>query len=456
MGKPKDTRASVYKTVAKDIDAVIDKNIQKVIDAIKKTAAALDCEGWEVGKRDILAHSGISHHTIGLTPGINSIKATYFPKPIEELGERARASEVKRYTKALEGKQAKAEYFIETLSDLVTKNIKPLPQIKRPNLIKTKGKKEADERALVVMLNDTHYGLKVVSDEVAGVNNYGWTEACRRTAYVIKQACQYKVDHRSATKTLHLIINGDILAGIIHGTLSRDLDLLTNQMNGAIHILVHAVAATLNHFQNVKVHFTFGNHGDMVHRREGGRVTSQAYDNYESIVFYALSAAFRTNPRVTFHTSKTTYGSIDLPAGRVIFAHGHILFSKELGNPGTQIKVKQLSDTIMRFNTGEVAQGRKRGMLFLFGHTHVDFSMVTPDGVLVQNISSLSGIDPYASALTINHNLTQQLIFESTARHLFGDSRKVNVVEADKDSTLDKIIPIYDYELIWKGSKDVA
>lgn len=54
MGKPKGTRAS------------IDKNVQKVIDAIKKTAAALDCEEWEVGKRDILAHSGISHHTIGL------------------------------------------------------------------------------------------------------------------------------------------------------------------------------------------------------------------------------------------------------------------------------------------------------------------------------------------------------------------------------------------------------
>lgn len=444
MGKPKGTRAS------------IDKNVQKVIDAIKKTAAALDCEEWEVGKRDILAHSGISHHTIGLTPGISSIKATYFPKPVEELGERARASEVRKYTQALVNKQAKSEYFIETLQDFVTKNLKPLPKIKPPTLLKPSKKGTEGERSLVVMLNDTHYGLKVVSEEVAGVNNYGWTEACRRTAYLIKQACQYKVDHRAETKTVHLIINGDILAGIIHGTLSRDLDLLTNQMNGAIHILVHAVAALLNSFQKVEVHFTFGNHGDMVHRREGGRVTSQAYDNYESIVFYALTAAFRTNPRVTFHTTKTTYGSIDLPAGRVIFAHGHILFSKELGNPGTQIKAKQLSDTTMRFNTGEIAQGRKRGMLFLFGHTHVGFSMTTPDGVLVHNVPSLSGIDPFASSLTINHNLTQQLIFESTARHIFGDSRQVNVAEADKDASLDKIIPLYNYELVWKGSKDVA
>ena len=427
---------------------------QEVIDGIKKAAEVLDCEPWEVGKRDLLRHSLVTNYKLGQTPGLGTIKNTYFPKPVE-LGEKHRAKYAKKHVADLEKRVGELEWKDELLTNLVTRNLKPLPVIKAPKLLMKKSKGRL-RRHLVGMLNDMHYGLEVSREEVAGLNQYGWTEAARRTAHLIKQICQYKLDKRGEIEKMHLILNGDLLAGIIHGLNSRDLNLLTNQVNGAIHILVHAVAALLHSFKNVEVHFTVGNHGDMVHRREGGRITSQVYDNYESVVFYAVSAAFSKNPRVKFITNKTLFGSIQLPSGRLIYTHGHTLFSKELGNPGTQIKAKQLADAIMRFNAGEVEKGEKRGDLFLFGHTHVNFSLTTPDGVRVFNAASLSGIDSYAFSLGINHNITEQLLFESTDKHIFGDNRLIDVGEADNDTSLDSIIPPYTGELVWKGTCDVA
>lgn len=428
----------------------IDNFTQKVIDGIKLTAATLEVEPWEVARKDILNHTNISSRTLDCSIGLTAIKKTYFPKPIE-LGERTRASYIKKYTKELEGKVGVQQYLEDVIKKQITNNIKAITFPKKQLIPKIRKQVGKLERVLVGMLNDTHYGLNVNIDEVAGLNSYGWKEATRRTASVVDQLCNFKRDHRSETDTLHLILNGDILAGIIHGLTSKDLQLLSCQMNGALHILTHAINYLSQNFNFIEVHFQVGNHGDMPHRRDGGRVVSQVYDNYEAIVYYALSAAFRNNKRINFNFSRTLFGTIDLPAGRLIYTHGHLLFSKSLGNPGSQIKVKNLSDSIMRFNSGEVAKGNPAAKMVLVGHTHVSFSLVTSDGVRVVNAPSLSGVDPYAQSLDINNNLTEQLIFESTPSHIFGDNRYINVSEADNNNKLDTIIPLFNNDIVWKG-----
>jgi predicted phosphodiesterase len=124
--------------------------------------------------------------------------------------------------------------------------------------------------------------------------------------------------------------------------------------------------------------------------------------------------------------------------------HGHTIFSKQLGSTGTSINVKGLSDSINRWNTGEVAMGRPKANLVIFGHTHCHAEFTTFDGVRVLVSPSMSGLDNYAYSLGINTNQAAQPIFESTKNHIYGDSRLVNVLLADKDTTLDKIIPTYD------------
>jgi hypothetical protein len=121
--------------------------------------------------------------------------------------------------------------------------------------------------------------------------------------------------------------------------------------------------------------------------------------------------------------------------------HGHNIFSKALGNIGRSINVKGLTEAIRDFNAGEIAKGNKPIKLLLLGHVHNFGHFVNVDGVEVVIAPSLSGLDTFAHGLTINSSLAGQVVFESTSKYVLGDMRLIRVHEADKDSSLDAIIP---------------
>lgn len=390
--------------------------------------------------------SDVTPHAIRRFGGIRNIRNISVTK--KELVPIFEQKELRKHLTELEKKATSYEVTDKILS-LVTEKIKspkPAPKI---NLVGRRSKKKAF-RHVVAMLNDTHYGLTVNPEEVSNVNAYDWTIASRRTALMIREVVNFKIDKRGEVECLHFILNGDLIAGIIHGLMTEDIQLLTYQFNGALHILSNAVEQVAKSYPKVEVYFSTGNHGDHPHRREGGRVIAQTYDSLEGMLFYALSVAFKNYKHVSFNASKGLYQDINLPAGRAIATHGHVLFSKQLGNPGSSINTRGLSDAIMRFNAGEVERKKKKIELILLGHTHSNVSFTTNDGVRIYNAPSMSGIDSYAHSLGLNHNLIGQILFESTPQHLFGDSRLVMLQEADKDKELDRIIPPYGKSLVSK------
>jgi len=225
-------------------------------------------------------------------------------------------------------------------------------------------------------------------------------------------------------------------------------------VNGATHILTHAIHHLLENFQEVEVSGIGGNHDNAIHKREGGnRVISEPFDSYANWVFYSLSLAFRNNPRVKFNFPKTPYAFFNLPSGRGMICHGDTQFSKALGNPGSSINVKALSSAIRDFNAGEIAKGREPVKIVLFGHVHTFAHFTTKDGVEVYIAPSLSGTDSYAhNGVDINTNFTGQVVFESTHKYVIGDSRLIRVTEADDQTHLDKIIPTYKRTLKWENN----
>lgn len=422
-------------------------NLEFIKKAIKEIAEHLEIHPSKVRERDLLEYCPeITGHMLEKLGGINLIKKS-FPLPEKDLKNITRQKQESSYISSLEKRVGEKEYLESEAVEFLKKNIKPI----KVNSYKVKNKfTKTKKRDVVAMLNDTHYGLLVNPEEVGNVNEYNWKIAARRTAFFIDEVCKYKLDKRDEVGTLHFLINGDIIAGIIHGLTGRDLDLVTHQVNGAIHILTNAIKVLAENYKNVKVYYISGNHENYPHRREGHRVINQIYDSFGSVILYALSAAHKNTKNVKFKTTKTLYQDVDLPAGRAIMTHGDILFSKALGNPGSSINTKSLSDSIMRFNNGEVEKGKEPVKLILLGHTHAHMHITTNDGVQVYNAPSLSGVDSYAFSLGINHNLTAQLLFESTDQHIFGDSRLLHVSEADNNSAYDKIIPVYDYKLTWE------
>lgn len=381
--------------------------------------------------------------------GLNLIKKNFFPNVEKDLASTYKLKSQASYVSKLETKLGQTTAQQQDLLAIVKAQLKPLPKPKAA--YKYKDGKKKIKRELVMMLNDTHYGLCVDSESVNNINTYSWKEASRRTAMVVKEAIEYKPYARHETETLHLVLNGDLMAGVIHGITGKGQDLLIHQYNGMVHILTHTIHNLASNFKNVKVYGMNGNHSELSHKREhGNRVASEFYDSYDNMAFYALSVGFRNYSNVEFIVPKTPYVFLDLPGGRAMAAHGHNMFSKALGNPGSNVNIKSLTNEIRTFNSGEQLKGQLPIKLVLFGHTHSYVHFITKDGVDVLNAPSLSGTDEYAHQLNINNNFIGQVIFESTKDFVVGDKRLVRLNEADKNPELDKIIPVYKYGLKWQ------
>lgn len=423
---------------------------KKVADLVRVTATKLKIHPQEVKKGQLFsADKELTDWTLRNLGGLKAIVDRFFPLTAKDHVEILETKEVNAYIKQLETKLAKRESQEKKLLLAVQENIKPLAKIV-PR--KFKAVSSEQERQVVVMLNDCHIGLIVNGDEINNVNSFGWQQACRRSALMLKETLNYKIHNRDQVTKVHLILNGDLIQGIIHGLVTDQMEKMVHQINGAVHIFSYLIAGLAAEFKEVEVSGLSGNHCDFPHKRENHkRVSAEKYDSYANIIFYALSAAFRNNENVKFNVTKGLFLSLDLPAGRAMACHGDTLFSRALGNPGTNINVKSLSDEIRKFNNAEISRGHKPVKLFLFGHVHSFCHFITNDGVDVYVAPSLSGTDAYSHGnFNANTNLIGQVVFESTPKYIIGDSRLVRLNEADNDKTLDELIPLFDNELKWR------
>lgn len=390
----------------------------------------------------------ITTYTLRAFGGLKCIVNATFPLK-KDLGAIFQQKEIQKELTRLEKQAGEVDFLTKTIAEAIEKNIAPISVKSYSPKKKQKNSAKVKRTHMVAMLNDLHVGLNVDPKEVNGINEYNFKIAGRRVAFFVDELCHFKLDKRDRVERLHLLLNGDLVGGIIHGLASRDYELLTHQFNGCVHILTHAIARLAENYKNVSVYFSTGNHGDSPHRREGGRVISQIYDSIEGQIFYAVSAAHRKTKNVEFVAGHTLYQDFQLPAGRAAITHGHLMFSKALGNPGTSINNKSLGAAIADFNNSEISRKKPPVKLFLFGHTHVYFSLMTKDGTLVYNAPSLSGVDSYAYSIGINYNNVGQLMFESTDKYIMGDNRLLYVQEADHNPRFDDIIPVYDKDLVF-------
>lgn len=374
--------------------------------------------------------------------GFPKVRNTHFPLTDKDLGTIVSLKQQSNYTSKLENIVGTKLNIEEMVKDIISKLNVKISTSKKVKLIKSKEKVH-----VVAMLNDLHYGLRVDSEENGGLNSYDFKEAGRRTALFIKEIGDYKPHKRDQVEKLNLIINGDIIEGILRSGQGNDQHLLTHQINGALHILTHAIQYLSKEFNEIELHCIAGNHDRMVHKDLGKRPTSEVYDSYANIIYFALSNIFKPNKSISFTVPKTPYGFINLPGGRLMYLHGDGIFNRQLGNPGNAIKVGAVSSAIREFNAGEIAKGNDPVKMVLVGHTHGYSHFISSDGVEVCVAPSLCGPNGYAHMLNINHNLIAQILFESTKDFVFGDSRLVRVNSADKDSSLDFIIPVYNKDL---------
>jgi hypothetical protein len=339
---------------------------------------------------------------------------------------RKRASKTAKENKLLLDRLTFETDFLEELK----KVIKKWP-IKLHKKVKLKKKKKIP-RSILAHISDTHIGVNIKKNEMGGINEFNPTIAARRFAKFFSTLCDYKLDHREDTE-LVMVLNGDIIAGIIHGQEGGVLP-MTTQFSIALSIFAQGISFLAQHFQKIKVIGLVGNHGRYMHKSNKGRQTEQKWDSYTTNIYIALRAVFQDYDSVEFNIPVTPYALFEVQGHMYLAAHGDTFLN--LGNPGKSINTDGITKQI-----NNIMNGFEQKIDAVLGaHVHTPTVITLNNGIDLIINGTLSGTDPFAQSIGIVSNNPIQQLFEITKEHRIGDMRFVRLLDADEDKTLDLII----------------
>jgi UDP-2,3-diacylglucosamine pyrophosphatase LpxH len=415
------------------------KEIVKLfLSSMKKIAKQLDKPAEDITAAQFWANdpNDIPEWEVRRVGGFKNLKDLYFPKSEEDLVVKKTAELVSSHRKKIEnqlGTRAMlnkefAESFQETVSKIDFKIHKPVKD--------TKIIKKPSARTLVAHMSDTHFGCNVDSAEMGGLNRYDWTIASRRAALFAEQIVKYKPHYRKETD-LVLVINGDIIAGMIHNQ-EWFVDLLTTQFAGTLSILTQMISYLAQNFRNVKVVFQPGNHGRSMHKASTERGTTHKWDSYETQIYIAIREVCKAKlPNVTVDIPVSPFAIFEAQGHNFFVTHGDTVIN--VGNPGKAINIGSINNQVNKLNASHLG-GNKKFAGVIIGHVHTPTLQLMESGCMLIINGCLSGLDPYANSIGIFDSNPTQQIFEVTEKHAVGDVRFIQVKDADNNTALDNII----------------
>lgn len=287
------------------------------------------------------------------------------------------------------------------------------------------------QRILNLVLSDLHYGALLDKREVP--TQYGHVEEARRTAAVVLQASEYKLQYRDETE-LYVHLLGDLIQNQLHDM--RDGAPLAEQVASAIHLLVQAVVFLSGRFKKVTVFCTPGNHGRNT-ARHPDRATCQKWDSIESMIYFAIKTAVKHIHNVTVELPYTPFYTYKAFGMSGFMTHGDTVLRP--GYPNRAIEVEGVRKQINEINAKLELNERHR--LFVVGHVHVASYCKLPNGVVFMSNGCLIPTDAYAQSIGITETACCQSLFETVPGIMVGDRREADVDESvDRDHSLDRII----------------
>jgi predicted phosphodiesterase len=394
-------------------------------------------------RKEFLPHSDVSKHDLEKYGGYGKLRSDAAHvggiEPFKD-GPESRGVELRNnYVRGLERKVATADYLADKVlkgfQEVIENNPVTIPAGK-VELKKARHRK----RTLTLLWSDLHFGVDVDPREILK-SEYNWTIASRRMAKLAQQAALWKPEHREET-TLQIVLNGDILHGIIHLS-EANIKELTEQIWGATAVLTKAIGFLSQHFGAVDVLCLPGNH-DRVSYRDSNRALAQRWNSHSHAVYLALKCWFKDEKHVKFDIPMAGLGSYVLPGGHTAFAtHGDT--EPSTSNVGKSFNVAKTTEALLKMNAGDVFE--KKASVVLFGHWHQPSQFMLPDGTVCVVNGSLIGSESFAqNGIGFFNSMPAQVMFESVPDYPVGDFRILQLRDADHNEALDKIIHIPEIE----------
>jgi predicted phosphodiesterase len=283
------------------------------------------------------------------------------------------------------------------------------------------------------VLSDLHFGSDIERAQT-GIIDYGATEEARCLAFVTREICEYKSEHRK-TSELALLLLGDIIENNLHDP--RAAAPVSEQIRRAIHLLIQTVGHVARAYGKVRVICVTGNHGRNTARHPTRAIAGKA-DSHETVIYDAIRAACVNLKNVKFEIPLTPYAVYSVPGNKRIFAtHGDTVLKP--GNPGASIQVARLENQANRINSS--LRDAQEYAAFVMGHVHVPSLTVPNNGCAFVTNGALSPVGDFAVSLGMFESCRAQWLFESVEGFPVGDARLVRVdASTHRDKGLDKII----------------
>jgi len=413
------------------------KTLSKIKKTIERAAKNNDVEPYQVtGVQYKNEADALSHWELRMQGGFASIRKFLFHEEIDILT-KAAIRNTRTHKNKLD-KQYGDELFyqiqiLEGLKEMLKKA--PL-KMHKPHKRKAKSKKKIT-RTLVAHLSDTHFGANIKSAEVGGLNSFNWEIASRRTAFFIDQIVSYKPQYRSDTDCI-LLLNGDIIAGMIHDQ-EWFVDELVTQVHGSATILVQAISYLAREFGSLRVYCSTGNHGRAMHKTSKSRAATHKWDSYETMLYQMIKMTIEAKfNNVKIDVPMAPYSTFECQGHKMFMTHGDTVLN--VGNPGKSINMSNIANQVNKINTGLRKLDKKEIMVSLVGHVHTPTIQLMDNGIFQVINGCLSGLDPFANSIGIFESHPTQILFESTKKHPVGDQRFIQAKAADDMYELDKII----------------
>lgn len=386
-----------------------------------------------------LKHTTVTKHDLDAYGGFAKLK--YNASLAEEEPLREKVEPVSRgieiannLNRNLERIANTRDYYGDKLAKTLTKVFEQNPlKLKSPKSSKPSSKKTDHNNKLTLLWSDLHFGVDVRGYEVLN-NEYTWTIASRRLAYL----CKYAVDtcEDPANTDLTVILNGDIIHGVIH---LDDVNIrpLTEQIWCATQILLYALEYLSTHFRTIDVVGVAGNH-DRATYKASNRELSQRWDSHTHAIFLALKLALREEQSITWNFPSSGIAFLDdLNGGYLMVTHGDA--SPDVGNVSKKIDTTGLKAKLLSIKDTHAID--KPISVALFGHWHTPTVQMLPNGSFVIVNGCLIGTDPYGqNAIGAFNSVPAQIQFYSKVGQPCHNVSVVRVREADNDTALDDII----------------
>lgn len=409
----------------------MNKNLKAFEKSLKAVAKDLKITPEEVMPADFKNGSDMSEWELRKIGGFAAAKTLLYPAlkigGPEAMGTTLKGNWLKKGIK----KQVVDDYLKLEFLDVLKGVLETTPLKVHPPL-KVKLKAIGKARTTVVHISDTHFGANIEANEMRGINAFNWVIASRRMALLAEQTVGYKPQYRGDTE-LVIVINGDIIAGMIHDQ-EWFADLLAKQTAGTLKILIQFISYCARSFGKVRVVMTSGNHGRSMHKSNKGRSTTHKWDSYETMIYLGVKHAIEAKcPNVKCEIPETPYAIVEIQGHNFFITHGDTVVNA--GNPGSSLNMKSLNTQIKNLSSFNM---KFAGVML--GHTHVSTVQTLDNSTKLLVNGTLSGSDPYVQSIGIFSNNPEQTLFEVTKEHAVGDIRFIDLRKADSRSELDKII----------------